>query len=389
MRKRDRLNHASTFQKKGDIMFAIVILFYLLYLASFLYIANRFVFVFKIDLLAAGFIYSLCISLSIFSLIAFVGRRHEHDLFSLIAPLSFIVMGVWAITISFSVINEALNLVNVLVFKIKVFRYYSTLITMCVCIAVSLWSLLNAALILNVKEITIPVPGLTVSSLKIVQLSDIHINANTRPEVISGIFEKAAALDADIIVLTGDIIDTDIVQDGSYTRFGFEKLQAKYGVYAITGNHDHYTGVQIFYTLFERLGIKVLQDENIQIDGIINIAGINDISFRSEDMITIALSGSDTSLPVLFLSHRPESFDYASTLEPYRIIQLSGHTHAGQIPPVEIVRRFFMKYNLGLYRKQNAVMYVSSGTRWWGPPMRFGNTSEIAVITLVGSSDDT
>lgn len=382
MRKRDRFNRASTFQKK-DVFMIFIVLLYALYLASFIYIANRFNFVFKLSRINAYYVYAMCIVMSLFSIAAFIGRRTEVNFFSIIAPFSFIVMGIWAITISFSVINEILNVFNIFLFKKINFRYYSTFITMLVCIAGSLWSVINVYTVLNIKRVTIEVPGLSVKRLKIVQLSDIHINANTRPSAIQKIFDKAMSLNPDMIVFTGDIIDTDIVKDGTYMNFGFEKLNAKHGVFAVTGNHDHYTGAESFYRLFAGYGIPVLNDESILIDNIINVSGINDVSYRSTDMQAIALSKCNKNYPVLFLSHRPEPFSFVTSLPDISIIQLSGHTHAGQIPPVEIVRRFFMKYNYGIYRSNDDTMYVSSGTRWWGPPMRFGNVCEIAEISLI------
>ncbi|MDR0526934.1 MAG: metallophosphoesterase [Spirochaetaceae bacterium] len=389
MRKRDRLNQASTFQKKGnyrgDYMFVVVVLLYILYLISFIFIANRFIYALKLSSPAKYFCYVTSVVLSVVSILAFIGRRNDHDFFTFISPLSFVLMGAWAITISFAVLNEVINLA-VIPFKIKNFRYYSTLITACVCAAASLWSIINCAFIQRIKEVSISVPSLSVPEFKIVQLSDIHIGAGTNIASIKKTFETASAQNPDIIVFTGDIIDTDILKNDAYLNYGFNSLKARYGIFAVTGNHDHYTGVEIFYELMRRCGITVLRDDSIVLENIINISGINDVSFRSEEMITIALSDIDKNYPVLFLSHRPEAFDFAAKTAA-NLVQLSGHTHGGQIPPIEIARRFFMKYNLGVYQSNDSVMFVSSGVRWWGPPMRFGNFCEISVINLLGGKN--
>jgi predicted MPP superfamily phosphohydrolase len=356
----------------------------IIYLASYLYLAFRFNFIFKIDIPVSLFFYALFLVFGIISAWGFIGRRLNTTYIAFLTPLSYIIMGVWAITITFSVLNEIINLA-VLPFTIKNFRYYSTLICFIVCVASSAWSLVNASLIMRVKEVSINVPELKTPSLKIACISDIHITEMTNTQDITGLFEKVMSLNADMIVLVGDIIDTDIVKDDAYKQYGFNLLKAKYGVYAVSGNHDYYTGLRSFYELCARNNIIVLQDENIFIEDIINIAGINDSNWKRDKIILDAILSARKDYPVLFLSHRPESFNVVEGLYDYKIIQLSGHTHAGQIPPVEIARRFFMKYNYGLYYGGNAVMYVSSGARWWGPPLRFGNMREIALITLEGN----
>lgn len=353
---------------------------FLIYFGGFVYIAWRINAGFNLQAPYKWYLLTGTVLLGVLSIIAFIGSRVSFPGVSFIGPLGYICMGVWGIFITFFILNDIANAVN-LILKIKSFRYYSTLITLGISVLACVWSLINVAFILKIKEVKIKVPELNVESLRIVQLSDLHINSFTSHKKIRDIFEKVMTLNPDIILITGDVIDTDINKNDAFRDYGFEVLQAPHGVFAITGNHEYYTGLQAFFGMFAKLGVKTLQNESVTIDGLINVSGINDHEFRNPSAITKALSGADPSLPTLFMSHQPEAFDIASE-QGKSIIQFSGHTHAGQIPPVEIVRRL-MKYNYGLYENKDSKMYITSGTRWWGPPMRLANSSEIVVVTLV------
>lgn len=372
------------------IFFIAALLFYAL---SYIYIGQRLIFLIKVKFPYHYFVYAFCFSCLVLSAAVFLGRRQDNSVLTVLAPLSYVIIGVWAILISFCLVNEIINFIVIIghrvfknTFPVKNFRFYSTMICFMLAAVSSIWSIINVGMILRVREVDISVPELKIPSLRIAEISDVHINTFTAPEEIRAIFDKVMLLHADMIVLAGDILDTDIVKDDMYKAYGFDRLKAKYGVFAVSGNHDYYTGIKTFAALCEKNNITVLEDNVLLVKNIINVAGINDINWNREEFIRDIISRSDKNYPVLFLSHRPESFNTVQTMDHYKIIQLSGHTHAGQIPPVEIVRRFFMDYNYGLYEKGSAVMYVSSGVRWWGPPLRLGNMREIALITLKGNS---
>ncbi|MCL2390518.1 MAG: metallophosphoesterase, partial [Endomicrobia bacterium] len=205
-------------------------------------------------------------------------------------------------------------------------------------------------------------------------------------KTINRIFDKVEKIHPDMIFFLGDIVDKDIYKNNRFEKYGFEKLRAPRGIFAVTGNHEYYAGLDSFLKAFNKLGFRVLQNENALIENLANIAGINDIDYKNSNAVEKVFSAADKNYPVLFLSHRPESFDIAAAVgaeKGLNIIQFSGHTHAGQIPPIDIAREFFMKYNYGIYKiGEKAIMYITSGTRLWGPPMRLIVPSEIPVITL-------
>ncbi|MDR1695756.1 MAG: metallophosphoesterase [Endomicrobium sp.] len=364
-------------------MFFIVML--TIYLSGYVYIAWRITSGLNMHSYRAA-VYFIFIALFVLSVLAFIFARSQSPLSPVIVPIGLTSMGIWGIFITFFILADIANLLN-LALHVKNFRLYSAYAALSLSLAVCVWSLLNSAFILRTKNITVPVANLPVSELKIVQLSDIHIHSATSPKTVNAIFGKVMKLNPDIILITGDVSDMPLNENGKFEEYGFDKLHAPYGVFAVTGNHEYYAGLNAFLEIFAKLGFRVLQNENVLIDNLINAAGINDIDHKNRQVIEKVLSASDKNYPVLFLSHQPESFDIAAEYgKDLNIIQFSGHTHAGQVPPIDIARRFFMKYNYGLYKiGEKAVLYVTSGTRYWGPPMRFITPSEITVITLKNS----
>ncbi|MDO7253639.1 metallophosphoesterase [Helicobacter cappadocius] len=225
--------------------------------------------------------------------------------------------------------------------------------------------------------------------LKVVQLSDVHISTLMTREKVKKIVDKVNAQNPDIIVLTGDIIDTQ----SRFAELAIEELKnlkATYGVYYVLGNHEYYHDINNIIKKLKDIGLNVLINQNIlvQVDKkpILNIAGIADlmgdkVGFLKPN-IDKTLQGINTNIPTLLLSHQPKIISQTQD-KPIDLI-LSGHTHGGQIFPFSLAVLLDQPFIKGLHHiTKNQTLYINQGTNLWGPPMRIGTHYEITIINLI------
>lgn len=221
---------------------------------------------------------------------------------------------------------------------------------------------------------------------RIAQISDIHIGPILGRAFAEGVTARVNALDADLVAVTGDLVDgNDALLAAEVAPFG--ELRGRHGVFFVTGNHDHYSGADAWVARVEALGMRALRNERhvIERDGAaFDLAGVEDhhahfVGSAREDL-DAALAGRDAERPVILLAHDPATFKRARTAGVD--LQLSGHTHGGQIWPFVFFVRLATPWVAGLYRAGAATLYVSRGTGFWGPPMRLGAPAEITEITL-------
>ncbi len=216
----------------------------------------------------------------------------------------------------------------------------------------------------------------------ILQLSDIHINGATNPEAINKLVKRVNALSPDIIVITGDLID-DRIEKKNVINLIFKKLKSSKGVFAVTGNHEYYSGIDNFLAFTKRTGIKVLFDEYIDITGNISLYGMEDETStrsRRSNWTADVLNIVDKDKFNILIGHRPYGIEKNG--EKGIDLQMAGHTHAGQIPPMDLLVQLVYRYPYGLYRSGNSFIYTSSGAGVWGPPMRFLSHSEIVLFRI-------
>jgi predicted MPP superfamily phosphohydrolase len=222
---------------------------------------------------------------------------------------------------------------------------------------------------------------------RIVQISDVHIGPILARGFARQLTQRVNALEPDAIVATGDLVDGS-VEKLRHDVAPFAELQARQGVFFVTGNHDHYSGADAWVPHLRALGFRVLRNERVTIerDGArFELAGVDDhrsgIESRSggEDL-EAALADLPRDRAVILLAHDPSTFKKAHAMGID--LQLSGHTHGGQIWPFRYFVRLATPFVAGLYRRGAAQLYVSRGTGFWGPPMRFRAPAEITEIRL-------
>lgn len=245
----------------------------------------------------------------------------------------------------------------------------------------SIASIVTAALPPRIAKVNLQNPFGQGETLKIVQVSDSHLGIGVSPERFKKLADKINALNPDIIVLTGDIIEETNINTLQYTQI-LKDLKARYGKYAVTGNHEYYRGVQNNVNIWLNAGIIPLQNSATQA-GSINIIGVNDIktaNISKAEFNKILARDIDKNKFNLLLSHTPVYFKEAA--DDGVNLMLSGHTHNGQIWPFGLLARLSFKYIYGLHSYNNAHIYVTSGTFFWGPAMRLFTRNEIVLITL-------
>jgi hypothetical protein len=182
------------------------------------------------------------------------------------------------------------------------------------------------------------------------------------------------------MIFGGDIIEGDN-DDGNVKEYEsiLKEIHTQYGSYSVLGNHEYYAG-QDKGSFFDRAGIKVLCDNLIVIDSGFTLAGRYDSHFAGRKSAFSLLSSATDSLPLILADHRPTEIDEVSLTKAD--IQLSGHTHNGQLFPINLITRRVYELSWGHLKKGNTHFFVTSGIRLWGPPVRTTGKSEIMVIDV-------
>lgn len=236
-------------------------------------------------------------------------------------------------------------------------------------------------------NIDIPKKESNIEELKIVMISDLHLGNIVNNSRLSNMVERINELQPDIILMAGDIVD-DSIKPFIRENMGetLNRLKAKYGVFASTGNHDYYGGdVEEIIKKLEASGIKVLNDEYFEINDSFLVVGREDIAVesyykRKRSSLCEIISDGNKRLPIILIDHTPQNLK--EPMENGVDLQVSGHTHRGQIFPGRYITEKLFEVDWGYLKKDNLNVIVSSGIGTWGPPIRIGNSSEIVEINV-------
>jgi uncharacterized protein len=240
--------------------------------------------------------------------------------------------------------------------------------------------------IIKTLELSIPKNGRTMRSLNIAVASDIHLGTIVCKSKLERIVDCINSLNPDLVLLPGDVVDEDI---GPVIRNNLgetlRKIQSKYGVVAITGNHEYIGGVEPACRYLVEHGITMLRDASVKIGDGLYVVGREDISIRgftgkTRKPLPELMTEVDKSYPIILMDHQPFRLQEAEANGVD--LQLSGHTHHGQLWPFNFITKKVYELSWGYKKNGNTHYYVSCGVGTWGPPIRTGNRPEIVNLKL-------
>lgn len=339
---------------------------------------------------------ALIISMALIYMIVIAGFMIRHDISTpktdKIAWVSFLFLGLFSWLFILTIIRDAVLLISLFSSGPwhSIIKQNSIWAVLGLSLLATLVGLFNARRAPSIVTVEVAITGLptALEGFTIAQITDLHVGPTIKKGFVRKVVKATNALKADIIVLTGDLIDGDVAGLQEHTN-ELAALKALHGVFAVTGNHEYYSGADQWIAEYRRLGMRVLQNEHEVIkqeDALLVVAGVTDFgagnfdaSQSSDPRLALSNSPANAALKIL-LAHQPRSMFAA---EPAGFdLQLSGHTHGGQFWPWRYFVPLQQPLIAGLHTHGNMQVYVSQGTGYWGPPLRLGARSEISRIRL-------
>jgi uncharacterized protein len=261
------------------------------------------------------------------------------------------------------------------------FRLRRLAFGLCVPVLVVAAGVVNAN-VLRVREYTVEVPrrSSTLREMKVVFAADLHLSNLTPKNFLERFVDKVNAQKPDIVLIGGDILEGHS-GDGAMGLYEaqFRRLESRYGVYAVPGNHEGYARTKGEF--FDRSNVRFLQDAVATVESAFALAGRRDTRGGARKSVDDLLRDAPGDLPIIMLDHRPADMERVSRTRVD--LHLSGHTHHGQLFPVNFITRRQYGLSWGHRKKGNTHFIVTSGAQLWGPPVRTVGASEILVIHIL------
>ncbi len=229
-------------------------------------------------------------------------------------------------------------------------------------------------------RIIIPGKATKINHLKIAFVADFHLREGTNINFVERFVDKIAIISPDLIIYGGDIVEGERDNENLARYENLLKgISARYGVFTVLGNHEYYAG-QDKGSFFDKTGMKVLCDTIMVVNNSFNLGGRYDSHLKARKTIGDLMKYAIDSLPIIIIDHRPTQIDQVSKTETD--IQLSGHTHNGQLFPLNLITKKIYQVSWGHRKIGHTHFFVTSGIRLWGPPVRTTGKSEIMVIDV-------
>ena len=317
-----------------------------------------------------------------------------------LAWAGFVAMGLFSSVLVLTVVRDlcllagaAAGLVIAIEGGLRSFRHWSAIAVPLLALALTAVGFVNARRRAAVRSVEVAIDGLPgpLHGFTIAQITDVHVGPTIKRGYLDAIVEAVNALEADLIAVTGDMVDGSVGELAWHLE-PLSRLAARHGSFFVTGNHEYYSGVHGWLVEIERLGLRVLMNEHVVLDhrgASMVVAGVSDFHAEYFDPAqksdpAAAIAGAPVRAGMkLLLAHQPRS-----AFEAARAgfdLQLSGHTHGGQFAPWMFLVRMQQPFTAGLHRVDKLWVYTSRGAGYWGPPKRFWAPSEITCIRLVSA----
>ncbi len=246
----------------------------------------------------------------------------------------------------------------------------------------------NSAPVVRRVPVTLPRLDPALDGLRVVTFSDGHLSATYGGRRFERLVETVNAQRPDVVAIVGDLVDGELDELREEVA-PLADLVSEQGVFFVTGNHEYFVDTTAWLRHLPTLGVEVLRNERVPITrggASVDLAGIDDRTAASSGVpghgadLDAALDGRDDATPVVLLAHQPVQVEQARAAGVD--LQLSGHTHGGQLWPFDYAIRLDQPAVEGLSRHGDTQLYVTAGAGYWGPPMRVGARPEVTVVEL-------